>query len=181
MRQSSGNLSIFTAIRRAQRTRVGGSSNMITSLLWQSADFVMLVTSLNRKSSTYARLKSWSTEIVKCWPKKSSWVWCCLQPQQPSQRLLLLPTHLAALTSNVTVALHRLSDVRRTAGRLVGLPLSQVAAGSGGRHNTVPLSQNRRLRAGGADVFASRTRRPRPARWGRRPTALPSDHPLMAA
>ena len=41
-------------------------------------------------------------------------------------------THLAALTFNATAAPHPLSDVRRTVGRLVGLPLSQVAAVSGG-------------------------------------------------
>jgi len=32
-------LAIFTAIRRAQRTRVGGSSNLITSLLWAKRGF----------------------------------------------------------------------------------------------------------------------------------------------
>jgi hypothetical protein len=49
--------------------------------------------------------------------KRSSWVWCCLQVQRPSQRLVLLPTHLVALTSSVTAAPHRLSDARQTVGK----------------------------------------------------------------
>jgi hypothetical protein len=39
-----------------------------------------------------------------------------LESQRPRQRQVLLPTHLAALTSNATVAPHRLSDVRQIAG-----------------------------------------------------------------
>jgi hypothetical protein len=53
--------------------------------------------------------------------------------QRPSQRLVLLPTHLVALTSSVTAAPHRLSDARqtvgKTAGRAAALGMRQVAVG----------------------------------------------------
>jgi hypothetical protein len=62
--------------------------------------------------------------------KDHKWVWCCLQPQRPSQRLVLLPTHLVALTFNVPVAPHRLLDACRTVGkRLDALPLSNATGG----------------------------------------------------
>jgi hypothetical protein len=40
-----------------------------------------------------------------------------LQPQRLSQRLVLLPTRLVALTSNVAAAAHHLSDARPTVGK----------------------------------------------------------------
>jgi hypothetical protein len=52
---------------------------------------------------------------------------------------LLLPTHLVALTSNVTAAPHPLSDVRRTAGSLHrqaqggGKRRAGISRGGGGR------------------------------------------------
>jgi hypothetical protein len=53
-----------------------------------------------------------------------------LATQRLSQRLVLLPTHPVALTSNVTAAPHPLSDVRRRAGSLFR---QTRAAGSGVR------------------------------------------------
>jgi len=43
-------------------------------------------------------------------------------PLSPSRQLPLLPTHLEALTSNVTAAGRRPSDVRRTPGSREKLP-----------------------------------------------------------
>jgi hypothetical protein len=99
-----------------RKSRTEQSSNLITSLLRQAADSVMSVTSLNRRSSTYPRENVGTWRVLRCSPKRSSSVWCCLQPQRLWRRLVLLPTHLAALTSNVMAALRRLSDVPPTVG-----------------------------------------------------------------